>query len=337
MEIDLKVVFFSYLKFRLRWILFFNFFLGVQGIINLLYKVPIEPISYGGLLILFFGLLFGIIDFVSFYKKHGILSALKKEVTTEIKDLPWPQNIIEEDYQELVQILFKDRNALISKYDRNRTEMLDYYSLWVHQIRTPISGIDLILQGSENIKEAPLLRQELFKIEQYVEMVLQYLRLEEMSSDLMLREYELKDLVAQALKKYSLIFSNKKISLHLEEIETKIITDKKWLVFVLEQVLSNALKYTKKGSISIYMDKNKEETLVIEDTGVGIVTEDMKRIFEKGFTGYNGRMNKKSTGIGLYLSHEILNKLSHSIVITSELDKGTAVRINFSQKDLELF
>lgn len=166
-------------------------------------------------------------------------------------------------------------------------------------------------------------------------MVLQYLRLESMSSDLLLVEYDLADLIRQAVKKYSIIFINKKISLELEEMNCRVLTDEKWLIFVLEQIISNALKYTNQGKISIYLDEHSEKTLIISDTGVGIREEDIKRIFDRGFTGYNGRMDKKSTGIGLYLSQQVLNKLSHVITVTSQVGKGTRVSIDLATKRFE--
>ena len=129
-------------------------------------------------------------------------------------------------------------------------------------------------------------------------MVLTYVRMEDMSGDLMLKEYALDNLIKQALKKYSRMFAMQKLALHYEALRVTVTTDEKWLVFVLEQILSNALKYTVEGSISIYME---DDWLVIEDTGIGICSEDLPRIFENGFTGYNGRSDKKSTGIGLYL------------------------------------
>jgi len=113
----------------------------------------------------------------------------------------------------------------------------------------------------------------------------------------------------------------------LAELNCQVLTDEKWLVFVIEQLLSNALKHTPQGKISIYMDKNKSKTLVIQDTGIGIQPEDLPRVFEKGFTGYNGRTDKKSTGIGLYLCKRILTKLSNTITIESEVGKGTVVKI----------
>ena len=107
----------------------------------------------------------------------------------------------------------------------------------------------------------------------------------------------------------------------------EVLTDEKWLVFVLEQILSNALKYTKSGSIHIYLSPDAPKTLVIEDTGIGIAAEDLPRIFEKGFTGCNGRTDKKASGIGLYLCRRICRNLSHTITAQSQTDQGTTIRI----------
>lgn len=172
---------------------------------------------------------------------------------------------------------------------------------------------------------------QLLKIEQYVEMVLGYLRIESSSSDFVLQKYLLSDLVKQAIRKYASQFIRKNIKLELREMDCLILTDEKWFVFVIEQLLSNALKYTNQGTISIYLDPLQPKILIIEDTGIGIAKEDLPRIFEKGFTGYNGRMDKKATGIGLYLCQKILTKLSHQISITSDIKMGTKVMINLEQ------
>jgi len=204
--------------------------------------------------------------------------------------------------------------------------MVDYYTTWAHQIKTPIAAMRLILQSEKSETNSELLEQ-LFRTEQYVEMVLQYLRLENLNNDLLFKRYPIDDLVKQAVRKYSKSFIRQKIKLNYENLNRDVLTDEKWLVFVIEQILSNALKYTREGSISIYMDEVLPYTLVIEDTGIGIEQEDLPRVFEKGFTGYNRRSDKKSTGIGLYLCKQILNRLSHTIKIESVTGKGSKVKI----------
>ncbi len=125
------------------------------------------------------------------------------------------------------------------------------------------------------------------------------------------------------------------MKLSYEPTKIRVLTDEKWLLFILEQILSNAIKYTKRGSVAVYMDDREEKTLVIADTGIGIVAEDVPRVFEKGFTGYNGRYDKRSTGIGLYLCRRVLNRLSHTIRIESEPGQGTRVYINLDTVNLQ--
>jgi signal transduction histidine kinase len=156
-------------------------------------------------------------------------------------------------------------------------------------------------------------------------MVMAYLRLGSESTDFLLKEYELEGMVKQAVRKYASMFIRKKISVKLGQLSGKVLTDEKWLCFVIEQVISNAIKYTKDGNITI--DSEYESTLVIRDTGIGIAPEDLPRICEKGFTGYNGRSDKRASGIGLYLTKQILMKLGHGISFESEVGKGTMVRI----------
>ncbi|MGV8905198.1 MAG: sensor histidine kinase [Acetobacterium sp.] len=336
MKISLRFILYAYIKSRLKVLIAFVLFTIIFTIVYALYGLPLEPIIYSVELVISLGVVFASMDFVRFYQKHQILARLITSISFNVKELPDPKNLLENDYQNLIKCLADNRRDLIFQFDNKQTEMIDYYTLWAHQIKTPISAMGLLLQTEDKPSEQTRAhQQELFKIEQYVEMVLQYLRLESMSSDLIIKEYDLFSCVKQAVKKYSMIFINKKINLELEEIQCQVITDEKWLVFVLEQILSNALKYTRQGKIAIYMDPEKAKTLIISDTGVGIRNEDILRIFDRGFTGYNGRMDKKSTGIGLYLSQQVLSKLSHSMTVASEVGRGTKVCIDLSTREFE--
>ena len=191
----------------------------------------------------------------------------------------------------------------------------------------------LQLQGEDSESNRELL-DELQRIEQYVEMVLTYLRLDAGATDYVLKQYDLDDILRQAVRKYASQFIRKKIRLVYEPLSCKVLTDEKWFLFVIEQVLSNALKYTRSGEISITLEAPK--TLCIRDTGIGIAPEDLPRIFEKGFTGYNGRSDKKASGIGLYLCRRICGRLNHEISVTSKVDEGTEVRIDLNRKVLEV-
>ena len=326
----------AYLKSRIKVIAAFVLFMLVFAMVYTLYHLPLEPVVYSAELVTALAVIFSGLDWLQFYQKHQRLTAAINAATAGVGELPKPRDLLESDYQTLIRVLAENRAELISQFDNRQTDMIDYYTLWAHQIKTPISAMGLLLQTEESDRERTrAYGQELFKIEQYVEMVLQYLRLESMSSDLILVEYDLADIVRQAVKKYGIIFINKKISLELAELNCRVLSDEKWLVFVLEQVISNALKYTNQGKISIYLDQQSEKTLIIEDTGVGIRAEDIARIFDRGFTGYNGRMDKKSTGIGLYLCQQVLDKLAHTITVTSQVGQGTRVSIDLATRGFE--
>lgn len=200
----------------------------------------------------------------------------------------------------------------------------DFFALWAHQIKTPIAALNLLLQGEK--QDSASCRQELFKIENYVEMALNYLRFEEMNNDLVLERQHLETLVRQAVKKYATIYIYNHISIQLENLDYMILTDEKWFCFVLEQILSNALKYTRQGSVTILaQESDKGIRVIVRDTGMGIRSEDLPRIFEKGFTGYNGRMDKKASGLGLYLCKGVCDKLGHQIDVVSKEGEGTQV------------
>lgn len=323
----------SYLKRNIIKIIAIIFSLGIFLAVFSLYSLPLEAVAYASLLASAFILLIGIIDFFAFYRKHAALDKLKSGIVISGFTLPGSNDLIERDYQEIIGILDADRRKIINQKDKALTDLADYYTIWAHQIKTPIAAMRLILQSEQSETNNELLEQ-LFRIEQYVEMVLQYLRLENMNSDFVFKRYYLDDIVKQAVRKYSKLFIRKKIKLNYENLNCNVLTDEKWLVFVIEQILSNALKYTNSGEISIYMEDDSHHTLVIEDTGIGIAQEDLPRVFEKGFTGYNGRLDKKSTGIGLFLCKRILNKLSHTISIESEVGKGTKVKIGLDAVDI---
>lgn len=325
-------IFVAYIKDQLKLILLNVSFLISACIIFMLYNLHFEAIFYVMFLWLFVAFIYSLFDFSNYYQKHQQLQVIKKEIEVHLATLPISNRLIEQDYQQALCLLQEERLKIKLQFDNKQTEMMDYYTMWAHQVKTPIATMKLLVQTEPSSVNKELLEQ-IFKMEQYVDMVLGYLRIDEMSADLMLQKYRLSDLVKQVIRKYASQFIRKNIKLEFQEMETIVITDEKWLVFVLEQLLSNALKYTNRGTISIYMDFINPKMLVIEDTGIGIAEEDLPRIFEKGYTGYNGRMDKKATGIGLYLCHKILNKLGHNVEVTSEIGVGTKVMIDLSRKE----
>lgn len=241
--------------------------------------------------------------------------------------------------QTALEALLFEKLALLEMDKKNRAieereklnDLMDYYTLWAHQIKTPIAASSLLVGEIEDKKVKNQLEQELFKIESYVNIVLQYLRLESFHEDLVLKKENLEDLVKEIVKKYAIFFIQKGLSLNLHDLDRTIITDRKWFVVILEQVLSNSLKYTSQGGIEIYF---QEDTLYIKDSGLGIQDADLLRVFERGFSGYNGRLTQQSSGLGLYLSKKIADELGHQISIASQVGQGTTVMISFSEKKM---
>ena len=213
------------------------------------------------------------------------------------------------------------------------TDLMDYYTLWVHQIKTPIAASQLLVQDVTDRNIRSLLEQEIFKIDAYVHLVLQYLRLENFHDDLQLKQVALEQLVKEVVRKYSLFFIQKGLTINLDDLDVKVISDEKWLLVIIEQILSNSLKYTKGGGIEIYF---KDNTLYLKDSGIGIKDSDILRVFERGFSGYNGRLTQQSSGLGLYLSKKIADQLGHEISISSQVGQGTTVSIHFQKKKLAI-
>lgn len=324
-------------------------------IIFFLYQLPIEPMVYVTVFWLITGICACLNGFYRYRKKVEQLELIAAAPDINLSQMDSPVGQDERFQQEIMQQLNQMRIDVENASQKSSEDMTDYYTMWAHQIKTPIFALRLLLQESTEENKEKL--SELFEIEQYVEMVLGYLRTEDMSSDLKLSRCSLDRIIRDQIHKYAGIFVSKKLTLTYESISQDVLTDEKWLGFVIGQILSNALKYTRTGGIRIYLEKklsldtddvsisirndgcNKVEnlTLIIEDTGIGIRAEDIPRIFEKGYTGVNGRDDNRATGIGLYLSNKIMRKLGHRLYITSTEGKGTKVFLEFSVEDLNMY
>lgn len=323
-------VFIYYIKRNIGWIAATLLTLFAMCIIMELNGVAFSEWIYGGVICLFLVLVIGSIDFFRYYNRHRELIKMQKVIKISVDALSMPGDQIEEDYQTLLQLVHEDKVKAVNDLENRKKDLMEYYTMWVHQIKTPIAAMQLLLQSEDTPKNREA-AEELFRIEQYVKMALQYTRLDSETTDFLIQRYNLDDIVREAVRCYARMFIRKKISLNYQPLQVQVLTDEKWLEFVIEQVLSNAVKYTPKGSVSICMEGSS--TLVIEDTGIGIRKEDLPRVCEKGYTGYNGHTDKRSTGIGLYLSKRILEKLSHTIEIESEMGKGTRVKIGLITKE----
>ena len=252
--------------------------------------------------------------------------------TAEIRKQVNTTDEIENELLEIIERLKNGGMRLNDSMNMKYSDMVDYYTMWVHQIKTPIASMHLILQ-KEDSEDSRRLRFELLRVEQYVEMVLCFLRLDSDFTDYVIKEYRIDDIIRPAVRKLAPQFIMKKLVLKYEQTDAVVLSDGKWLGFVVEQILSNAIKYTASGSISIKCDSDR---LVISDTGIGIAAEDLPRIFDKGYTGFNGRADRKASGIGLYLCRRICDNLGHSIRAESVQGKGTAITIGLDRYKLEV-
>lgn len=324
----MKGFFRLYLRAQRRGMLFLGFCCLIFTVSFALYGLPLGAVLYPAALCAAAG---GIILLLSLRKSRAVcqeLSLMQHHPADLPDELPAAQSPQEQAYQALLLALHADRQKLKSNMNARYHDMTEYYTVWAHQIKTPIAAIRLALQN----EDTPLSRRltgEVGRVEQYVQMALTYLRLGSDSSDYVIRSCALDDIVRPAVRRFAGEFIQRKIQLNYQMLNYTVITDEKWLGFVVEQVLSNALKYTPQGSVSIYMEP--EGVLCIRDTGIGIAPEDLPRVFEKGYTGYNGRSHRKASGLGLYLCREILTRLGHSVNAESQVDHGTTIRIDLRQ------
>ena len=319
----------SYLKKNVKVYILFVVFILIFFIMFYLYNLPLEALIYTGSFCFLVGLIASFSDYTNYRESYKKLKFLEENILNDLEALPKSLDIRIDYYHKIIEKVYEELEKLTRENRQKNTDMVDYYSMWVHQIKTPIAAMNFLLDNEE--VDQKILQQELFKIERYVEMVLTYIRLDSTSSDYVITKINLDEVVKDSVKKYAIIFINKKIKLNYVSHETIVISDKKWLSFAIEQMLGNSVKYSSAGGeITIETCENK---LVIEDNGIGIKEEDLPRIFEKGFTGFNGRYEKKSSGLGLYLCKKTLDKLGHHIEISSKVGEGTRVEITFPKED----
>ena len=290
-----------------------------------LYSIDMRVIWYPLLLCAVVTVIFLLRGIVRDREKHRELEMLREAQDLEREMLPKPESWTEEEYQELVCAVQEKLRSERETQEEARKDMEDYYAMWVHQIKAPIAVMNVLLQQADTAENREL-RAELFRVEQYADMALSYVRLGEGTSDLVIQEYVLDEIIRKAVRKYAGQFIRKKIRLIYEGTDIRVLTDEKWLTFIIEQLLSNAIKYTSEGSVTITVDSGKKMT--VTDTGIGIAPEDLPRIFEKGYTGYNGRMDKKSTGIGLYLCRMAAERLGHKLTAVSEPGRGSSFTVD---------
>ena len=306
-------LFMSYIRSRVKAIVLCILIVGAFSAAYLLFEMPVVVVTYPLILSIMIGGVALAIDYIAYRRRHIMLTH---------EEMPAPADRLEEDYQQIIAKLQEEAKLSSAHATEEYNNMIDYYTVWAHQIKTPIAAMQLSLQ-SEDTETARKLTSDLNRIEEYVEMVLTFLRLDSDSTDYLIREYDLDGIIRTSVRKFSREFILKKLTLDYKPVNYTVLTDEKWLTFVIEQIISNAVKYTTEGSVRIYM--NEPGILCIEDTGIGISAEDLPRIFENGYTGFNGREDKRASGIGLYLCKRITENLGHTISAESQPGKRTKI------------
>lgn len=324
-------IFLSYLRAHLGTLLFL---LGCAACfygILFLCRIRTEPVLYASALCMAAGILCELPGYLRFRRRYRAVELALDGLPESRERLLQPVGAVEEAYHAAAERLC--RLLAQSETDRQRqlVESADYFTMWIHQIKTPISAMQLILREEDTERSRELLA-ELFRIDQYAEMAPTYARLESPTTDLVLANVELEPVVRRVVRQYAGQFVRRHIALRCEIEPVRALTDEKWLAFILGQLLSNAVKYTESGTVTVRV--TAERVLSVSDTGIGIAPEDLPRIFEKGFTGYNGRAGRKSTGLGMYLSRCAAQKLGHRISVQSAPGQGTTVSVDMRHAEL---
>lgn len=336
----------NFIKQNYIWILM----IVTMSCIHLLYMYLIgarkQDVVYAAVLDAMIIIITVLAGFLGYSSKVKALSNALERPVEEQAQLPEAADDVEMLYHRLLENQSIARCESESSAAIRQSQMRDYYSMWVHQIKTPISAMKLLLEAEreelgqlicDDEQSQCLLpdnmdsfEDELFRIEEYVSMALQYQRVSSTENDFVLEKVSVDGVIRDTIKKYAKIMIRRHIGMNYSGTGQEVYTDGKWLAFMLEQILSNAIKYTPQGFVTIETAEEKDRFFItIKDTGIGIKAEDLPRVFEKGYTGYNGHADKKATGIGLYLCRQMADKLGHTIRMESEIGKGTKVWIGF--------
>lgn len=302
---------------------------GIFAAVLTLYGVKGEPALYAGALCAAALAGAGALGAAREYAVCRRLSRLREELAAGLGELPAPRTPAEAEYAALCAALEADRVERARAADAARQDMREYYTLWAHQVKTPLAALRLLTRGDPG---RAALEAELVRVEQYVEMALCYLQASS-GPDLVLRACPLDPVIRASVRRFAPLFIQKKLALTYEGTDLCALTDEKWLAFILEQLLSNALKYTQRGSIALRVLPGP--VLRVEDTGPGIPPADLPRIFERGYTGCHGRADKRATGVGLYLCRRLAGQLGHRIAAENRPGGGAAFVLDMTPVPVE--
>ena len=300
---------------------------ATEAAVFALYGIVAEPLVYGAALSLFAALVLLGVQLYGALRDAARRQRACAAILTEWNALPEARNLEQADYHEMICALGRQLRAITEDETARRQDMMDYYTTWVHQIKTPMAVMKLYL--AEDTPEHRAMSAELFRMEQYVDMVLQYLRLDSGANDLVIETYKLDELIREAVRKFAAQFVLRKLKLDYTPTEKTVVTDRKWFGCILEQLFSNAVKYTPAGgTVTVAVEG---DCLRVSDTGVGIAAEDLPRIFEKGYTGRNGRLERSASGLGLYLARRAAELLHIPVRVESRPGEGTTFTLHLRQ------
>ena len=294
-----------------------------------LYGMMTEPVLYALVLLLFAGLVLLTVDFVLMMKAAGERERLVEAPLAEWMNMPDGETLEQRDLTGVIRALGAEEAGAEERFTRDRQEMLDYYTAWVHQIKTPIAVMKLKLSGDD--PETKALLSELFRVERYAGMALEYIRLGSAGNDLVISEQDADELIRESVHRLIPVFVEKKLYLHFSGTGKRVITDRKWFSCILDQLLDNAVKYTNEGGVTVTAAGN---AIQISDTGRGIAAEDLPRIFEHGYTGVNGRAGENSSGLGLYLAKRAAELIGVRLEVTSTPGKGSTFSVVFENTQI---
>lgn len=333
--------FFEYIKDKIP-LLCLNLLIFMLLTLFIMVFIPSKVLLF--VLILIWILPVSSIIFVDYFKKASFYKRAISNLENLDKKYLLPSIIDEPSFPEgkilysILKATNKSMHDEINTYKHAQIEYREYIEKWVHEVKTPISSTKLIIENNQTPTTLSI-KEEVEKIEEFVEQALFYSRSNTVEKDYIVRGFPLKDALHTVIKKNSKYFIQNKIKLILKEIPSTVYSDIKWVHFILNQVIGNAIKYRGdiNPTITIYSEENDNNiNLYIVDNGIGIENKDIPNIFNKGFTGSIGRVHEKSTGMGLYLCKKLCNKLNLNISINSSKGKGTSVCITFPRSKLTL-
>ncbi len=326
--------FIDYLKDKITFLITYLILIAIITGLLLLFNSNVYLVIYIFSVTLITGI---VMLWYNYYRKKEFYNGLKKTIS-------------ELDQKYLIIEIIKDPNFLegkilydslydidksmiekLNKYKHNSEEFKEYIEMWCHEIKTPLATGKMIIENNKN-DVTNNIDEELTKIENYIEQVLYYARSGSVEKDYIIKETDINNVINLVINKNKKDIRNKKIKLDVNIKDSIVNSDSKWLEFIINQIIVNSIKYSNKTNplikISTIKNKNNIE-LIIEDNGIGIEANELDRVFDKGFTGSNGRKKYNSTGIGLYLCKQLCNKLEHGIIIESIINKGTTLKLVF--------